>query len=82
MITLRDILDQTEIEGAVRIQKWNDETQDCDVLYDINQWSLGFENRDFDWLDMEIKYIYPSTTVFLTENDLEIEVPQIVIEVE
>ncbi len=74
MITLRDIVDQTEIEGAVRVQKWNDEAMDYDVIYDTNRWN----HRDYDWLDMEIKYIYPSTT----ENEQNIEVPQIVIEVE
>ena len=76
-MTVRDMLDQFEIQGHLKIQRWNDETDDLEVFYnDIHENNLVF--RKYKYLDMEIKYMFPSSTF----DKRNIEVPQIVIEVE
>ena len=34
MITVNDLLDNFEIQGALRVVVWNNEREDIDVLYD------------------------------------------------
>ena len=74
-MTIRDLLDQFEIQGWLRIQRVDD--YGCDVFYDdIHENDLV--NRNYPFLDCEIKYMYPSTTY----DERDVEVPQVVIEIE
>lgn len=75
-MTVNDMLEQFEIQGWLRIQSWNEEAGDMDVYYD-NLHDNDLINRDYEWLDRDIAYMYPSTTY----NENDIEVPQIVIEI-
>jgi hypothetical protein len=77
-MTVNDLLDNFEIQGALRVQRWNEETEDMDVFYDSDDHENALVNRGYEWLQSEIKYMYPSTT----ENRNDIEIPQIVIEIE
>ena len=78
MITVNDLLDQFEIQGALRIQCWNDETNDNEVFYDSDNHENALVSRGYDWLNREIKYMYPTTTY----NKNNVEIPQIIIEIE
>lgn len=75
-MTVNDMLEQFEIQGWLRIQSWNEETGDMDVFYDELH-DNDLVNRNYEWLNMEIAYMYPSTTY----NENDIEVPQVVIEI-
>ena len=77
-MTVNDLLDNFEIQGALRVQRWNEEAEDMDVFYDSDDHENELVNRDYEWLDSEIKYMYPTTTY----NNNGIEIPQIVIEIE
>ncbi len=77
-MTVNDLLDNFEIQGTLRVQRWNEETEDMDVFYDSDDHENALVNRGYEWLQSEIKYMYPSTT----ENRNDIEIPQIVIEIE
>ena len=77
MMTVRDMLDQFEIQGALRIQRWNDETDDYEILYDSNNHENELVCRSYAWLSEEILYMYPSTTY----NKNDVEIPQIIIEI-
>ena len=77
-MTVNDLLDNFEIQGALRVQRWNEETEDMDVFYDSDDHENALVNRGYEWLDREIKYMYPTTTY----NRNDIEIPQIVIEIE
>ena len=78
MLTISDLLDQFEIQGALKIQRWNEETDDMDVFYETDEHENALVNRGYEWLQSEIKYMYPITTY----NRRNIEIPQIVIEIE
>lgn len=78
MITVNDLLDNFEIQGALRVVVWNNEREDIDVLYDSDNHENALVNRGYDWLNREIKYMYPTTTY----NKNNVEIPQIVIEIE
>lgn len=77
-MTVNDLLDNFEIQGALRVQRWNEETEDMDVFYDSDDHENALVSRGYEWLDREIKYMYPTTTY----NRNDIEIPQIVIEIE
>lgn len=77
-MTVNDLLDNFEIQGALRVQRWNEETEDMDVFYDSDDHENELVNRGYEWLQSEIKYMYPTTTY----NRNDIEIPQIVIEIE
>jgi len=77
-MTVNDLLDNFEIQGALRVQRWNEETEDMDVFYDSDDHENALVSRGYEWLDREIKYMYPTTTY----NRNDIEIPKIVIEIE
>lgn len=77
-MTVNDLLDNFEIQGALRVQRWDEEIEDMDVFYDSDDHENALVSRGYEWLDKEIKYMYPSTTY----NRNDIEIPQIVIEIE
>lgn len=57
MMTIRDMLDQgIEIEGTVKIQCYNYETNTIDILYEneSNDW-----DEEDEFLDMEVTGMFP-----------------------
>jgi len=57
MITIRDMLDQgIEIEGTVKIQHYNYDTNTIDILYEneANDW-----DEEDEFLDMEVTGMFP-----------------------
>lgn len=59
MMTIRDILGQgIEIEGTVKIQCYNSDTNTIDILYEneANDW-----DEEDEFLDIEIKCMFPYT---------------------
>lgn len=77
-MTVNDMLENFEIQGALRVQRWNEETEDYDVLYDTDDHENALVCKGYEWLQSEIVYMYPSTTY----NKNDIEIPQIVIEID
>ena len=77
-MTVIDMVNNFEIEGPLRIQRWSDEIDDVEIFYDSNDPFHSLAGRDDEWLHKEIKYMYPTTTV----NHRDIEIPQIIIEIE
>lgn len=77
MITVNDMLENFEIQGALRVQQWNDEIEDVEVFYDSDDHENDLVNKGYEWLQSEIEYMYPTTTY----NKYDIEIPQIVIEI-
>ena len=76
-MTVADMLDQFEIQGYLRIQRWDGKSNGMDVFYD-DVHDNDLINKSYWWLYKDIAYMYPSTT-YSASN---IEVPQIVIEIE
>ena len=77
MITVNDMLENFEIQGALRVQRWDEETEDYDVLYESDDHENVLVSKGYKWLQSEIIYMYSSTTC----NKDDVEVPQIVIEI-
>ena len=77
-MTVNDLLEQFEIQGALRVQRWDDETNDMEVFYDSDEHENTLVNHGYDWLNRNITYMYATTTY----NRRDIEIPQIVIEIE
>lgn len=48
-----------------------------DIYYDSDDCEHALVNRGYEWLNSEVKYMYPSTTY----NRDDVEIPQIVIEI-
>ena len=80
MLTVMDLQEQFTIDGYVRIQRWDSETEDMDVLYE-GLYGIDLSGlEDTSWMHKEIQYVYPSTSE-MTVNDRVIELPQVVIEI-
>lgn len=77
-MTVNDLLEQFEIQGALRVQRWDDETNDMEVFYDSDEHENALVNHGYDWLNRNITYMYATTTY----NRRDIEIPQIAIEIE
>lgn len=77
-MTVQDLLDNFEIQGALRVQRLDDETNDMEVFYDSDEHENALVNHGYDWLNRNITYMYPTTTY----NRRNVEIPQIVIEIE
>lgn len=77
-MTVNDMLEQFEIQGVLRVQCLNNETDDMDIYYESDDCEHALVNRGYEWLNSEVKYMYPSTTY----NRDDVEIPQIVIEIE
>ena len=76
-MTVRDMLEQFEIQGALKIQRLNDKDDRTEVLYDIDNHENDLVNKGYNWLDKEITYMYSITTY----DRYNFEIPQIVIEI-
>ena len=60
-MTLYDFLNSNiDIQGHVVVQMWDEEENDCTVLYDnetgIDMWMVDEEV----WIDYDINYMYPN----------------------
>ena len=77
-MTVNDMLEQFEIQGALRIQRWNNETDDLDVFYDTDYYENDLLGCKYEWLNKKVIYMYATTTY----NKRDVEIPQLVIEVE
>ena len=56
-MTIRDLMEQgIEIQGAYKIQAWNDEKERTELLEEGEDFRYSTHNDKL--LDMEIKYIY------------------------
>ena len=75
-MTVKDLLDNFEIQGALRVQQWDMETHDMRVFYESDENENAHVNNGYEWLSMEIRSIWATTTY----NHNNIEIPQIVIE--
>lgn len=80
-MTVRDMIEQFEIQGTLRIQGLADVYCNYKVYYDADNYDHDLDNHEYDWLDWEIKYMYPTNYKTDTLGTWGV-VPQIVIEID
>ena len=76
-MTVRDLVDSFSIQGAFRVQRYDEESDSMDLMYDTEDHENELINARYEWMDAEIKYMYPSET----ENRWGKMIPQVVIEI-
>jgi hypothetical protein len=65
MLTIRDLIEQFEIQGAYKIMSYSEETDDLTIVaegYDIRPFKI--EDK---YLDVEIAYMYADDNVLVIE---------------
>ena len=65
MLTIRDLIEQFEIQGAYKVMSYSEETDDLTIVaegYDIRPFKI--EDR---YLDAEIAYMYADDNVLVIE---------------
>ena len=70
MLSIRDLLDQFEIDGKVVVKSFDDDGNET-ILYN----DLDIQYADGDFMDKNIKYMYPEKNGF--EYYIVIEVGEI-----
>ena len=78
-MSVEDLLNQFEIEGALCIKKWNSYLNDMEILYETDDHQNDLYGCGEEWMYMNIAYMYPTTKF---SNETNTEIPQIVIEIE
>lgn len=57
-MTIRDLINQFEIQGAYCIRRWRDDWNDCEKLAVGDDFESGKWNLKEDCLDSKITYMY------------------------
>lgn len=70
-MTIQDLIDQFEIQGAYCIKEWDDEICDCGVLAIGKDFEYEKWNIDDDILNRKISYMYAIDGVLNIELELE-----------
>lgn len=60
-MNIEDLMINFELEGALRIQKWNDEIADNEILFETYDIRYG-DGIPYDIIIKEIAYMYATTT--------------------
>lgn len=61
-MTIRDLVEQFTIQGPYQIKKWNNKEETFDILAERNSFEDEHYKIKDEFLDMEIKYMYPIPT--------------------
>lgn len=59
MLTIDNLLDYTNLEGIIRVVRWNEDETDLVVLFEDYAWELT--SIDAEWMNTEIRFIFPTT---------------------
>lgn len=69
MLTIQDLLDQFEIQGAYKVVAYNGETDEATIVAE------GYELKSYKiedkYLDAEISYMYAEDNVLVIEINLD-----------
>lgn len=57
-MTIRELLDNFEIQGAFIVKVWNEDTNDCAILAEGEQFEYQIWHNDNEVLDRKITYMY------------------------
>ena len=70
-MTIKDMMDQFQIQGAYCIKTWNDVFQDCMTLASGTDFECESHRIKDEFLDADIKYMYCVDGVLNIEIEME-----------
>ena len=68
MLTIQDLLNQFEIQGAYKVMAYNEETDELTIV--AEGYEIRFAQLEDKYLDAEIAYMYAEDNVLVIEINI------------
>lgn len=69
MLTIRDLIEQFEIQGGYKVMAYNEETDEIMIV--VEGYEIRFAKLEDKYLDAEISYMYAEDNVLVIEVNID-----------